>query len=44
MRRRGGERMEWMMMVYYYRTLQDMKRARRKPIPEELEYVEMLQG
>lgn len=34
--------MEWMIALYGYKALKEMERARRKPVPEELEYVRQL--
>jgi hypothetical protein len=36
--------MEWLMAFYGYKAIEDMKRRNRKPIPEEMEYVEMLRA
>ena len=34
--------MMWMPAVYGYMVTREMERKKRRPIPEELEYVEML--
>ena len=36
--------MLWMAELYGYMLQREMEKARRKPIPEELEYVEMLRA
>ncbi|AHL23802.1 hypothetical protein BD01_2212 [Thermococcus nautili] len=35
--------MMWPMAMYEYMLMREREKKRRKPIPEELEYVEMLQ-
>lgn len=34
--------MEWMIALYGYKFLKEMERKKRKPVPEEMEYVEAL--
>lgn len=36
--------MIWMAELYAYLRQREMERAKRRPIPEELEYVEMLRS
>jgi hypothetical protein len=40
--KKGGERMELMVALYGYKFLREMERMKKRPIPEEMEYVEAL--
>ncbi len=36
--------MMWMSAFYEYMIAREMERKKKRPYPEELEYVEMLEG